>query len=300
MKYIGSLKDFLNITLVCSKWKKIFDGKDKDFWHMTAFEFKVDFLEKKFKRSCQNNNKKIFIASFNKKKNAIQARHDQLLVEAKAILHGKTDRPSSLARLIQDAFPNTDEFNVNWRCETLEDNSLLTLAARHSQFKCMRILIDEYKANINVADVGGFTALINSAYNGHYSSVVFCVNRGVDISYKGKLRSGEKLTAEHWAAIQGHFEVFKYLRSIRINRNNNDNKVEEVLPISIEIATKSKLFNTTTLVQDLVKGVETSNTTRIQKNKNNDENENSHDQFSINEYLIETLNTNTNNVLSQL
>ncbi len=113
-------------------------------------------------------------------------------------------------------------FDVNWRGSTIEGNSLLTLSARYSHLRSMRFIVEELHGDIDVADMGGFTALIICAFLGFMPGVQYCVKHGANIDLSGRLRSGPMLTAEHWAAVQGHGEIFQYLRAHRLRRESKN------------------------------------------------------------------------------
>lgn len=162
-----------------------------------------------------SDHRRAFFRSYYKKLRETNDKHDLLVLQAKNILHQNRDRPASLEKLILSIFPNTNYFDPNYRCKTMEDNSLLTLACRNGQHKCMKLLVESYNADINIADIGGFTPLILCAYHGNFNGLLYLLGKGANIRAVGKLRSGLPLTAEHWAALQGHMEIFRYLHALR-------------------------------------------------------------------------------------
>jgi ankyrin repeat protein len=80
----------------------------------------------------------------------------------------------------------------------------------------MKLMVETFHSDINLADMGGFSTLILCSFHGFMEGVQFAIQHGADIYLKGKLRSGVALTAEHWAAVRGHYHIFDYLRSIRL------------------------------------------------------------------------------------
>jgi len=56
------------------------------------------------------------------------------------------------------------------------------------------------------------------AYHGSMICVQYCLKRGADLFAHGTLRSGQCLTAEHWAAVEGYQDVYRYLRAMRIRK----------------------------------------------------------------------------------
>jgi ankyrin repeat protein len=141
--------------------------------------------------------------------------HDFSVIQSRQLLQMKNDQPKSLDKIIRALFPDVRYFNVNRRCKTMEDNTLLTLAARNCQNKCMKLLVQRYAADVNVSDVGGFTPLILCAYQGNFAGVLYLLSKGASTRSVGRLRSGPCLTAEHWAAIMGNMEIFRYLHAMR-------------------------------------------------------------------------------------
>jgi ankyrin repeat protein len=126
----------------------------------------------------------------------------------------------------------------------LESNSLLTLSARYGHVKCMKLLVDHFKANIDICDVGGFTPLILSAYRGCFQGVQYLVRRGANILLVGRLRSGTPLTAEHWAAVQGFQEIFQFLRATRVR---SEKKAAQSMNRSALLQNTSVLPSSTTI-----------------------------------------------------
>ena len=137
-----------------------------------------------------------------------------------------------LHKLITRYFPNKRGFNINWRCATIEQNSLITLAARYGHLKCLSMLVEEFNSSIELCDVGGFTPLILSAYNGSFACVMYCVGKGASACISGRLRSGPPLLPEHWAMLQGYEELFNYLRATRHRQESKNFKICEAAQYS--------------------------------------------------------------------
>jgi len=150
-----------------------------------------------------------------KKREFLKYRHDLLIVHAKSLLQARRDPPISVHKLILKWFPELVDFDVNWHGTLVEQNTLVTLAARSCHPKTIKYLVEKLGAQIDTADVGGFTPLIMSAYRGNIAAVKTCLKLGADIYCSGRLRSGAPMSAEHWAAVKGHKEIFELLRTIR-------------------------------------------------------------------------------------
>jgi hypothetical protein len=138
-------------------------------------------------------------------------------------------------------------FNANWKGLTLESNSLLTLSARYCHLKSMRFIVEELGGNIDIADVGGFTALIICAFRGFMPGVQYCVKQGANISLIGRLRSGDKLTAEHWAAVQGQTEIMQYLRAHRMREEKKAISAESSKSLFQHVTTVENRLNMETM-----------------------------------------------------
>jgi hypothetical protein len=157
-----------------------------------------------------------FWTSYQKKHRWIRERHENLLLQSKLLLEKKRDPAKQLSRLITSTFSDIADFDVNWQGSLIENNTLLTLASRYCHVKSVMLLVEKFGANINLCDVGGFSPLVILAYHGNIAGVKYCVKRGADVYQMGKLRSGVPLSAEHWASVKNHQEVFLYLRAMRL------------------------------------------------------------------------------------
>ncbi|RYH30112.1 hypothetical protein EON65_06200 [archaeon] len=211
--------DFLTLLTVCKSWIRRFDNEDAHIWKLISGIFRVTLhtnvrssvgLRSKYKL------KQVFLKACHKHHKEIQDKHDLLVLQARNLLSRKSDSPKFLLKLIVTTFPDLQDFNPNYRCPTVESNTLLTLSARYTHLKCMKVLVDQFRADINVAEGGGFSPLVLCAFNGNLPAVRYLVGRGADITMRGRLRSGALLTAEHWAAVRGWGDVCSYLRVVRL------------------------------------------------------------------------------------
>lgn len=215
--YLGKSLEFLPMLEVCKTWYRRFDAEDEMLWKVLGVAFRVTLhISKVAGLRSKSQCKQLFVRAWHKKQKELSERHDLLVINARSTLLRPTDCPRQLAKLIASCFPCAEDFDVNWKCVTLENNSLLTLSARCLHLKCMKLLLDVHCADINISEVGGFNALILCAYHGFFEGVRLCIKRGADYMRTGRLRSGACLTAEHWAAVQGHKAIFTFLRAIRM------------------------------------------------------------------------------------
>jgi len=104
------------------------------------------------------------------------------------------------------------DYNSGVVCER---NSMLNLAVIGRRLKVVRWLIEIKGADIESHDRGGFTPLLNAAWNGDRQLVRFLMGKGTD---RTKIGTGhytcalappdfEGHTAEEWARKRGHAEI---------------------------------------------------------------------------------------------
>jgi len=108
------------------------------------------------------------------------------------------------------------QFNLNYTSGVLcERNSILNLAVICRRHKCSKWLIDTKGADIATTDRGGFTPLLNAAWNGDRYLAKFLLSRGANRIDVGTSHSScplapsnfEGMTAEGWARKWGFLEV---------------------------------------------------------------------------------------------
>ena len=238
LQYLGS-PNIARLTVICQAWNHRFSAADKELWLAIAAHFKVEFRVvwgiKELR--CTNNYRREFFRAYAAKIRSLQEKHDALIIRAKSLLQGNSDSHAKLKRMIDSSFRNIEDFDYNWRCSTMEDNTLLSLACRYSHPKCAALMLEHYRANVNLGDVGGFTPLIFCAYHGNFAMVLHVLRLGADVLAAGRLRSGPLLIAEHWAAIQGHFEICRFLHALRVGPVQ---RTAQPSSISVAITTASE------------------------------------------------------------
>lgn len=217
LQYAGNVHDILVLSSVCRIWRGIFDKSDRTLWRRIAEIFRLELPIGSDHRSLRSKSdyKRSFCTAVTNKRELLKYRHDLLIVHARALLQAPRDPPASLYKLILKWFPDLVDFDVDWHGTLVEQNTLITLAARSCHPKTIKYLVEKLGAKIDSADVGGFTPLIMSAYRGNITAVKTCLKLGADIYCSGRLRSGAPMSAEHWAAVKGHKEIFELLRTIR-------------------------------------------------------------------------------------
>lgn len=218
-QYIGPPETFLGLSEVCLKWNAFFSKTDPFLWRRLSVQYRVPMhfpVNNGRQLRSKSDLKTQFWTSYQKKHRWIRERHENLLLQSKLLLEKKRDPAKQLSRLITSTFSDIADFDVNWQGSLIENNTLLTLASRYCHVKSVMLLVEKFGANINLCDVGGFSPLVILAYHGNVAGVKYCVKRGADVYQMGKLRSGVPLSAEHWASVKNHQEVFLYLRAMRL------------------------------------------------------------------------------------
>jgi hypothetical protein len=241
LQFLGKPEDFSLLFSVGKSFNERFDVQDRELWGMISSLYNIRMPRsgspgRGNNRSLRSrsNYRRLFFTSYYKYKKQVLEKHDMLVLFSKELLEKKTDKPQQLRKLITKFFPDIYDLNPNWQCLSFENNTILTLAARYCHLKSMKLLVESYSADMNVGDMGGFTPLILCAFCGFMEGVQYCIKKGADIYCHGRLRSGASLTAEHWAACQGHLEIFYYLRSIRLRDNRKKTKVGNGLNSAVE------------------------------------------------------------------
>ena len=133
-------------------------------------------------------------------------RHDELLRSAYAGFCKRDGAAPLRALLARFAAP----LNVNHSHSLLEGNTLLNLAARCGALNCAREL-HARGADVDAADWGGFTPLINAAWRGDAHMVRWLVKAGADVTLRGSSQGRGPFTAAEWALRRGHGDVLALL-----------------------------------------------------------------------------------------
>ena len=91
--------------------------------------------------------------------------------------------------------------------KTNDGRNCLHIAARKGHLNLCKVLIYEYKFDVNMAKIHGRTALHFSAEGGHYDLVTYFADMGTDIH----LTTNDGLNCLHMAALNGHLNLCKIL-----------------------------------------------------------------------------------------
>jgi hypothetical protein len=148
-----------------------------------------------------------------------RAKVDTLLSKASNILL-KGDQLQSIEKLVAEAERDVT-FNINYCSGVIcERNSILNLAVIHQRHKVVRWLVETKHADIETADRGQFTPLLNAAWGGDRYLVRFFMQKGASRAQVGTCHYTKPLApadflghdAAGWAEARGYPEIAKLIR----------------------------------------------------------------------------------------
>ena len=233
VSYLGSdeetLRQAARLGSVCKAWSRVFHRSDVLLWQALAGLFVTpSFVLPVSLRAGgrgASDLRRVILRARRKYIALIHETHAESLFPKvfSRLMACRRDAPVKLTKIIHRCFPLDDgktlgmkSFFVNYRSPTLfEGNTLLNLCARHGLLKCVKLLTESHGADVNVAEVGGFTPLINAAYRGDGPMCGYLVRQGADRWLRGAERAGRRHTAEYWAFAKGHSQVQYYLAGLR-------------------------------------------------------------------------------------
>lgn len=146
-------------------------------------------------------------------------RSDTVLLRANVIID-KGDQLHKMETLICKAMKEFD-FSINYTSGiVLECNSILNLSVIARRHKITKWLIETKGADVESFDRGGFTPLMNAAWNGDKYITRYLLSKKCDRTKVGYYHSSkgiappsfEGLTAEGWACKCGHDDVAELIR----------------------------------------------------------------------------------------
>ena len=132
---------------------------------------------------------------------------DDILVRASTII-AKRDNLQGIDKIVTNAEKRFQRFSIDYSSAVvLERSSLLNLAVMNSRHKIVKWLIETKGADIETCDRGGFTPLVNAAYNGDRAMVRYLLSKGCNRAKIGTEHSSQALApigfnglnAEGWA-----------------------------------------------------------------------------------------------------
>jgi len=159
----------------------------------------------------------LFFEQLRRETEANRKRNDDTLGKASNLLL-KGDHQQSIEKLINQNPAYDINYNSGVVCER---NSILNLAVIHQRHKVVRWLVETKKADIETADRGNFTPLLNAAYAGDKWLVRFLMQHGADrFNTKGRYHytkgvapsDFEGMTAAEWAEERGHPDLAHLIR----------------------------------------------------------------------------------------
>lgn len=143
---------------------------------------------------------------------------DEVLLEMHSIIM-KGDMLAVFKKVLTSAM-NSFGYDVNYSSGlVLERNSALNMAVIENRIKIVKYLLLEEKADIETQDRGGFTPLLNAAWNNNAHMTRFLLSLGarrdqigVTHSSKGFVAGFKGLTAENWARKRGFHDLADEIR----------------------------------------------------------------------------------------
>mmetsp|Transcript_3373 Transcript_3373/g.5541 ORF Transcript_3373/g.5541 Transcript_3373/m.5541 type:complete len:768 (-) Transcript_3373:70-2373(-) len=161
----------------------------------------------------------LYISKMRIEVQASRKRSDDLLSRIASVLF-KGDHLHKVEKLVAEGERKFD-FDVNYLSGVVcERNSMLNLAVINGRLKIARWLVETKGADRESCDRGGFTPLINAAWNGSMKDVRFLLGKGCDRSKIGTGHYTKPLAApdfeghnaEGWARENGFSEVADLIR----------------------------------------------------------------------------------------
>mmetsp|Transcript_2127 Transcript_2127/g.3252 ORF Transcript_2127/g.3252 Transcript_2127/m.3252 type:complete len:937 (-) Transcript_2127:1800-4610(-) len=161
----------------------------------------------------------MYITRIREEEEASRKRSDELLYKAVSSLH-KGDQLLKVQKLINDGQKKFG-FDINYVSGVLfERNSLLNLAVINCRHKIVKWLIETKDADLESDDRGGFTPLLNAAWEGDKHMVRYLMSKGANRTQIGTGHYSRPLappdfkglTAEGWARKRGHDELASLIR----------------------------------------------------------------------------------------
>ncbi|KAJ1435091.1 hypothetical protein B484DRAFT_428984 [Ochromonadaceae sp. CCMP2298] len=155
----------------------------------------------------------------------IQNLHESIFDDIERVFRAdKKDGRKQLNAFIKNYFNDKDYssklFDVNYLSTTHEDATLLSICSRARQNDCMRMLVKNYNADINLVVEDNVSPLMLCAIDDNLTGVDFCMQKGANPWMRRRLRmdkSKEALTAEQWAFQNSSlsFRIVRYLHAVR-------------------------------------------------------------------------------------
>lgn len=117
-----------------------------------------------------------------------------------------------------------DEFKANVEKKDYAGMSPLQVAAVRGLMETVQFLIEKCGASVNATSLKGHSALMHAAYEGHFDLVKYLMN---ECNADRKLKSLQGFGLMHFASMGGHSEIVQYLLDLDPANFNLDDVVDE-------------------------------------------------------------------------
>ena len=208
----AKLKEMQAVTLVSVSWHTI--ASRDNVWRTICEEKLRDFHPpRRIRRSWM----RIFFEQMIEREKKIEESSQRMFLKCDVIFRARTDNFSKLRKILVDHKVGEgpdDEISIDRRGGTTwEDNPLVNLATREGRQRCVKELVEQWGASIEIKDVGGFTPILEAAYHGHEPLLKYLLNHGANIDVQGVslgTQSGNERSQNgpfsplEWARRQGH------------------------------------------------------------------------------------------------
>ena len=179
-----AVKQMLGVTMVSVSWHAI--AHREAVWRSICLARLRNFHPP---RRARRTFMRLFLEQMVLREKRIEESAQRMFLKCDVIFRARTDNFSKLRKVLVDHKVGEgadDEISVNRRGGTTwEDNPLVNLAAREGRSRCVKELVENWGASIEIKDVGGFTPVLEAAYHGHELLLKYLLGRGADIDVQG-------------------------------------------------------------------------------------------------------------------
>lgn len=205
------LADLRRLACVCSRWDL---SSRPALWYSLAAAHQVQMprLSVRHELRSKANPRASYFASCARRASRRAQLADKAIWEVWIKLH-RTDCVSSLRATIGGL-----QLDVNHQLRFYFGASLSHLAARKGRLRCIRALQEEFQADLNLRDDGGFTPLTMAAWAGHKRVVRYLLACGALTHLKGVPPTTSSCggvgpySAEEWASRKGFLSIARAIR----------------------------------------------------------------------------------------
>ncbi|KAL1520907.1 hypothetical protein AB1Y20_022467 [Prymnesium parvum] len=199
------------LACVCRRW--LLAGRPT-LWYSLAADKKVHMPRADARHALRSkaNPRASFFSSLRHQAERRASLADHLLWDMWIKLH-QTDCAAVLRAAVSKS-----NIHVNHKLRSYHGASLLHLAARRGRLRCVRVLVEELHADVNLLDDGGFTPLCAAAWSGREAVVRYLLRCGALTHFCGvppttsSCGGVRPYTAEVWATRKGFDRIAKIIR----------------------------------------------------------------------------------------